>query len=55
MARMNIMTLSDNVKIGQKIRTCNGWRKILEINETGVLVKEGQVSFGHTILGWKIK
>ena len=45
--------LGRNIKTGQKILTPSGWRKILEVTETGARVKEGIVKFGETIYGWK--
>lgn len=41
------------LKVGQKIKTENGWRKIKEINESGVTVKEGFILYGSTVFGWK--
>ena len=49
------MRLGSNIKKGQMIKTAYGWRKIREVTATGVLVKEGEVGFGHPIYGWKIK
>lgn len=48
-------TLSKNIKAGQKIKTKNGWRKVKEVTSDGVIVKEGLISFGDAIYGWKIK
>ncbi len=45
--------LSKNIEAGQKIRTANGWRKIKQVTEEGVIVKEGLVEFGEVIYGWK--
>ena len=47
--------LSENVKVGQKIKTGKGWRKIKEVNKSGAMVKEGLIQFGSLIFGWKAK
>ena len=47
--------LGKNIKTGQKIKSKDGWREVLEVNENGVTIKEGFVKFGQTIYGWKIK
>jgi hypothetical protein len=47
--------LGSNVQAGQKIKTLNGWRKIISVGETGVTVKGAVILFGETIYGWKIK
>lgn len=46
-------TLNDTIKIGQKIKTINGWRKIKEVTEEGAIVKEGVIKFGQIVYGWK--
>lgn len=48
-------TLSDSVKVGQKIKTVNGWRKIIKITETSAIVKDDIINFGDRIYGWKLK
>jgi hypothetical protein len=50
-----IYKLGSNVQEGQKIKTSEGWRKILEVLKTGVRVKGDFIAFGETIYGWKIK
>ena len=47
--------LSNQVKVGQKIKTSNGWRRITSLTNEGVYVREGFVKFGDTIYGWKLK
>jgi len=47
--------LGKTVAIGQKIKTANGWRKVLDITDVGVLTKDGVTAFGDTIYGWKLK
>lgn len=46
-------TLSNNIKVGQKIKTINGWRKVKDIIDSGVVVKEGIIEFGSIVYGWK--
>ena len=46
-------TLGTNIKVGQKIKTGYGWRKVKKIVNDGALVKEGFIKFGSTIYGWK--
>jgi hypothetical protein len=45
--------LGTNIKVGQKIKTADGWRKIKEVNSCSARVKEGLVTFGSIIYGWK--
>ena len=45
--------LSGNIKVGQQIKTVDGWRKILSINQDGAIIKDGTVKFGELIYGWK--
>lgn len=45
--------LGTNIKAGHKIKTVEGWRKVLSITDEGVKVKEGTVKFGETIYGWR--
>lgn len=47
--------LGKNIQVGQKVKTLQGWRKVLEVTEGGVVVKEGLIAFGQTIYGWRIK
>ncbi len=47
--------LSKSVQIGQKIKIANGWRKILDITDVGVLTKDGVTAFGDIVYGWKSK
>ena len=44
--------LGTNIQVGQKIKTSNGWRKVLRVTDSGVTVKEGIISFGEIIYGW---
>lgn len=46
--------LGKNIKVGQKIKTSKGWRKVLEVREDGVFVKESFIYFGSEVFGWKI-
>ena len=47
-------TLGDNVEVGQKIRTKNGWQKIEEVKKNSVILKDGNIiQFGEQIFGWK--
>jgi len=48
-------TAFTNVKVGQKIKTGRGWRKVLEVSDIGATVKEGIILFGSTVYGWKNK
>jgi len=50
-----IFTLSESVKASQKIKTSLGWRKVLSVGASGVMVKEGLVRFGEVVYGWKAK
>ena len=50
-----IFKLSKSVKIGQKIKTLNGCRKVIDITDVGVLTKDGVTAFGDTVYGWKSK
>ena len=47
--------LGKNIMVGQRIKTQFGWRKIKSVSSEGALVKEGLVTFGSNILGWKLK
>ena len=47
--------LGKNIQVGQKIKTKTGWRKVLEVNGKGVIIKEGLIEFGQTVYGWKVK
>ncbi len=49
------LKLGTNIEVNQKIKTENGWRKVLEVTEEGAKVKEGIVKFGETVYGWKNK
>ena len=46
-------TLSKSIQVGQQIKTPNGWRKVLEVNEEGVVTKDGLTKFGASVYGWK--
>lgn len=46
-------TLSNNVKIGEKIKTSSGWEKITCISKTGIETKSRTVNFGDIVYGWK--
>lgn len=46
-------TLSKSIKVGQKIKTDSGWRKVKEVTDDGVIVKEGLIKFGSRVFGWK--
>lgn len=46
-------TLGKNIKVGQQIKTSRGWRKIKDVTDEGVIVKEGLIYFGNTVFGWK--
>lgn len=48
-----IFTLGTNIKVGHKIKTSCGWRKVKELTAEGVLVKEGIIKFGDILYGWK--
>lgn len=47
--------LGRNIKVGQKIKTADGWRKVKEVTEKGAIVKGDLVPFGSTVYGWKAK
>jgi len=47
--------LGKNIKIGQKIKTKKGWRKIKEVTEKGVIFSDGELKFNDTVFGWKSK
>ena len=49
------MTLGKTIAKGQKIKTCAGWRTVLEVTEHGARLKEGVLEFGDVIFGWKVK
>lgn len=47
--------LGRSIQVGQKIKTNDGWRKVLKIDERGAFVKEGLIEYGQTVYGWKSK
>ncbi len=47
--------LSTGIKVGHKIKTINGWRKVREVTDEGALVREGIIKFGETVCGWKAR
>ena len=47
--------LGKNIEVGQKIKTSNGWRKILAVLGEGAVLKDETVKFGATVYGWKSK
>jgi len=47
--------LSNSIRVGQKINTKEGWMKVLEVTTTGARTKNGEVKFGDTVYGWKLK
>jgi hypothetical protein len=47
--------LGKSIKVGQKIKTLNGWRKVIAITDIGALTKDGVTAFGDTVYGWKSK
>jgi len=48
-------TLGTNVQVGNKILTQDGWEKITEKLEDGIVTKKGKkILFGETIYGWKL-
>lgn len=48
-------TVSKSIQAGQMIKTSAGWRKVKEVIQEGVIVKEGLIKFGSPVLAWKIK
>jgi len=47
--------LGTNVKVGNKILLKTGWKKVVQIKETGVETTGGFIQYGWEIYGWKIK
>ena len=47
--------LGKNIRVGQKIKTGTGWRKIKEVVENGAITKDGFINFGAIVYGWKLK
>ena len=45
--------LGRSIQVGQKIKTSNGWRTVLKMDERGAIVKEGLIEYGQTVYGWK--
>ena len=45
--------LGENIKVGHKIKTLNGWRKVKDVTDKGAIVKEGLIEFGSTVFGFK--
>jgi hypothetical protein len=45
--------LGTNIKVGNKIKTSTGWRKVLDVTDEGAKTKDGIVKFGETVYGWK--
>lgn len=49
------MILGTNIEVGHKLLTQQGWRKVLQKTDTGVILNKGQfIKFGEEVLGWKI-
>ena len=48
-----VFRLGKNIKVGQKIRTASGWRKVLSVTDEGAKTKDGVIKFGETVYGWK--
>ena len=47
------MVLGKNILVGMRIKTRHGWRKVKQVTDDGVVVKEGVVKFGTPVFGWK--
>lgn len=50
-----IFKLGKNIQVGHKIKTSHGWRKVLSISDKGAQVKEGDIKYGDTVYGWRLK
>ena len=46
--------LGKTITVGHKIKTRDGWRKVIEVTSEGAVVKEGLIKFGDIVYGWKI-
>ena len=48
--------LGKNIQIGHKIKTTDGWKKVTNKNDAGVVLTGGkEIKFGERVFGWKSK
>ena len=47
--------LSNNVQVGQKIKTLSGWKTVKKVTGRGAETESVLIEFGQMIYGWKAR
>ena len=48
-----VFKLGRNIQVGHKVKTTNGWEKVVSLLPDGVTTKSGFLAFGTIVYGWK--